>query len=319
MDLQRCFGFLYLLSSIITLSSVAQRDLVFKVCPRNGNQKPDSTYLNNLKTLLSSLSSEVNKHGFYNASEGQTPDMTSVVALCRGDVKPDTCRICVNDAAKKLQQLCPSDKEAFGGYDECVILYSDRFIIGSISKDPYWYRWDSENATSMDQFNQDLRKLLDDLGSQAAKGSSSLKFAAGKTIGPDLQPIYAAVQCTPDLSIQDCSTCLNASFGEISKCDQCYGKRGAGIIWPSCNFRYASDLFFNDTLIQVPATPPQSQPQPQPGGKEDDHHTTPIVLFVVVPVIVVVVMVTIIVCIVLRKRRKRGQENCGMEGKFQSI
>nr|GMC78711.1 putative receptor-like protein kinase At4g00960 [Ipomoea batatas] len=217
MNLQRCLVFLYYLqlSSIITLSAVAQRDLVFKVCPRNGNKKPDSTYLNNLKTLLSSLSSEVNKHGFYNASEGQTPDMTSVVALCRGDVKPDTCRICVNDAAKKLQQLCPSDKEAFGGYDECVILYSDRFILGSISKDPYWYRWDSENATSIDQFNQDLRKLLDDLGSRAAKGSSFLKFAAGKTIGPDLQPIYAVVQCTPDLSAQDCSTCLNASFGEI--------------------------------------------------------------------------------------------------------
>ncbi|XP_019171559.1 PREDICTED: cysteine-rich receptor-like protein kinase 10 [Ipomoea nil] len=330
MDLQRCLVFLYLLSSIIiTLSAAAQpADLVFSVCSKTGNYTPNSTYHTNLNTLLSSLSSEVNEYGFYNASEGQSPDMTSVVALCRGDVKLDTCRVCVTDAAKKLAQLCPNQKEAFGGYDECVILYSHRFIIGSISKDPYVYRWNSENATSIDQFNEDLRKLLADLGSQAAKGSSFLKFAAGKTTGPDFQPIYALVQCTPDLSAQDCSACLNASFGEISnsKCDKCYGKRGAGIIWPSCNFRYGSERFFSDTLIQVPATPPlplsppttSPPPQSQSGGKdskEDDQHTTPTALFVVVPVIVVVVMVTIIVCIVLRKRRKRRQENGGMEEK----
>nr|GLL24007.1 putative receptor-like protein kinase At4g00960 [Ipomoea trifida] len=300
MGLQRCLVFVYLVSSMMMSLSVsaADRKLLFVLCNElSGNYTQNSTYQNNLNALLSPLSSNVNDYGFYNASAGQSPDKTSVVAMCRGDVELSECRKCLNDAAEMTVQSCPTQKEAFGGYYECMIRYCNNPIIGSISNNPVAYFWNSRNVTSMEQFNQDLWKFLDGLVNKAANnGSSFLKFAADKTTGPDSQPIYALVQCIPDLSAQECSACLNSSFQEIRiKCDNCYGKTGAALIGPSCNFRYESALFFGKK-------------------EEDDHHTTPTVLFVVVPVIVaVVVMVTIIVCIVLRKRPKRRPENGGIK------
>ncbi|KAJ0085752.1 hypothetical protein Patl1_07127 [Pistacia atlantica] len=34
------------------------------------------------------------------------------MALCRGDVKPDICRSCINDSSLELSKLCPNQKEA---------------------------------------------------------------------------------------------------------------------------------------------------------------------------------------------------------------
>nr|GMC81479.1 putative receptor-like protein kinase At4g00960 [Ipomoea batatas] len=249
MGLQRCLVFVYLVSSMMMRVSVsaADRKLLFVLCnDLSGNYTQNSTYQNNLNALLSPLSSNVNDYGFYNASAGQSPDKTSVVAMCRGDVELSECRKCLNDAAEMTVQSCPTQKEAFGGYYECMIRYCNNPIIGSISNNPVAYFWNSRNVTSMEQFNQDLWKFLDGLVNKAANnGSSFLKFAADKTTGPDSQPIYALVQCIPDLSAQECSACLNSSFQEIRiKCDNCYGKTGAALIGPSCNFRYESALFF---------------------------------------------------------------------------
>nr|GME00622.1 putative receptor-like protein kinase At4g00960 [Ipomoea batatas] len=322
MGLQRCLVFVYLVSSMMMRVSVsaADRKLLFVLCnDLSGNYTQNSTYQNNLNSLLSPLSSNVNDYGFYNASAGQSPDKTSVVAMCRGDVELSECRKCLNDAAEMTVQSCPTQKEAFGGYYECMIRYCNNPIIGSISNNPVAYFWNSRNVTSMEQFNQDLWKFLYGLVNKAANnGSSFLKFAADKTTGPDSQPIYALVQCIPDLSAQECSACLNSSFQEIRiKCDNCYGKTGAALIGPSCNFRYESALFFGDTLIHVPpASSPLPLLPPPPRKKEDDHHKTPTLLLVVVVVIVaVVVMAIIIVCIVLRKRRKRRPENGGIQEK----
>ncbi|XP_019171526.1 PREDICTED: cysteine-rich receptor-like protein kinase 10 [Ipomoea nil] len=297
MDLQRCLVFLYL--SCITLSGIAQPDLTYFSCDQTRNYTQNSTFQNNLNTLLSSLSSSNHEYGFYNGSVGQNPDRASVVALCRGDVELEICRSCVNDAARKLVRSCPNQKDAFGFYEECMIRYSNESIIGSISRNHQVYMWNGANTTSPDQFNQDLRRLLDGLRNQAANnGGSFLKFAADNTTGPDFQTIYALVQCTPDLTAQHCTDCLTSAFGDMPNCP-CKGKRGGRIVFPSCNFRYESYRFFNYTFIPAP-------PLPQPGGKDDNTIRT--VIIVVIPVIAVV-MFTICVCIVLRKRQKRRSEN----------
>ncbi|CAN4083863.1 unnamed protein product [Withania somnifera] len=230
---------------------LAQPDLLFADCGLNGNYTQNSAYHRNLNTLLYSLSSNMNNYGFYNASVGQNTDIVSAIVLCRGDVELQECRTCVNNTVQKLARSCPKQKEAFGGYDECMLQYSGRSIIGTTSNDPLLYMWDSGNASKPEEFNRELKKLVDSLKGQAANGDPLRKYASGSATDPNDQTIYALVQCTPDLSPQDCSDCLTNAYGAMATCP-CNGNRGSRQIGPRCNFRYQSYRFFKQVVLESP-------------------------------------------------------------------
>ena len=201
-------------SSLLVLSSIymfiaqaiAQPNFLYQFCLNNGNYTSNSTYKANLNHLLSSLFSNTEiDYGFYNSSYGQNPDKVYAIGLCRGDAKPDVCRSCLNNATKLLTQLCPNQKEAIGWYDYCMLRYSLRNIFGIMENSPSFYMWNYNNVSSnLDKFNQDLRTLLDGLRVQAVAGGSLRKFAEANATAPNFQTLYALVQCTPDLSQQDC-------------------------------------------------------------------------------------------------------------------
>jgi hypothetical protein len=124
---------LFLLFAICMLISqaIAQPEFRYQLCLENGNYTSNSTYNANLNNLLSSLSSNTQiDYGFYNVSYGQNPDKVYAIGLCRGDVKPDMCRSCLNNATNLLPLVCPNKKDAIGGYDECMLRYSFRNIFG---------------------------------------------------------------------------------------------------------------------------------------------------------------------------------------------
>ena len=105
--------------------------------------------------------------------------------------------------------------------------------------------WNPNNisANYVDQFNDDLRSLLESLRSQAVAGGSLRKFAAaGNTTAPNFQTLYAVVQCTPDLSEEDCNSCLVGAFQNIPQC--CDGKQGGRVVTPSCNIRFELFPFY---------------------------------------------------------------------------
>jgi len=68
------------------------------------------------------------------------------------------------------------------------------------------------------------------------------------------------VQCTPDLSHQECSKCLQMISAQIPVC--CVGQDGARYYTPSCNFRYESYPFFD--LTAAPLSPPVQVLYPPP-------------------------------------------------------
>lgn len=254
MNFQKWVAFL-LFNLHLYACTIAQDDSIIQhVCGSGGNYTQNSTYHNNLNTLLLSLSDNVDEYGFYNASIGQGFDRVSAVVLCRGDVELNLCRGCVNDGAHKIVQHCPNRKVAYGWYVKCMIYYSNESVIGSMSSDTLSLPCNNQNATQPDKFNQDLRSMLDRLLSQATYGGPFLKFAAGNTTAPDFNTIYALVQCTPDLSAQGCSDCLTAAFGALSAA-QCIDRVGAIVLARSCNFRYDNHRFFNYTLIKPPLLP----------------------------------------------------------------
>lgn len=278
---------------------IAQPDLLFSDCGLNGNYTQNSAYQSNLNTLLSSLSSNMDEYGFYNTSIGRNTDIVSAIVLCRGDVELQECRNCVNNTAHKLVRSCPEQKEAFGGYDDCMLQYTSRSIIGTSSNDPLLYMWDSGNASKPEEFNRELKKLVDRLRGEAANGDPLRKYATGSATDPNDQTIYALVQCTPDLSPQDCSDCLTNAYGAMATCP-CNGNRGSRQIGPRCNFRYQSYRFFKQVAVQSHSPPPGRSAF---AGKEDKSARIVIITVVSTVATIIFMLCTFVILMKMRKRK----------------
>ncbi|WJX21111.1 non-specific serine/threonine protein kinase [Trifolium repens] len=310
------FFFLFLLLLIISIVSQAkaQPNFLYNFCINdNGNYTANSTYQTNLNILLSNLSSntEIN-YGFYNFSYGQNTDKVNAIGLCRGDVKPDVCRNCLNNSRVLLTQLCPNQKEAIGWYDKCMLRYSNRSIFGIMEGLPSFYMSNSNNVTQVDQFNQVLGNLMKKLKEKAASSNDSrVKYATGNETDVKLnfQTIYGLVQCTPDLSLQDCMHCLEDAILEIPSC--CNNKLGGRVVKPSCIMRFESAIFYDPTPAVVD-TDETSSPQ----EKSKSSHTA---IAIVVPIVVVVlVLLTLIICICLRRNR-HSMAGSNLEGEEEMM
>lgn len=227
-----------------------------------GNYTVNSTYDTNLNTVLSTLTSNTEiDYGFYNFTYGENTDKVYAIGLCRGDVKPDECRNCLQHSRANLtQQLCRNRKEAIGWYEDekCMLRYSDRSIFNLNEIGPAYFMWSMLNATQVDQFNKVVKDLLDGLKTKAKSGDSQSKYATASVSGPDNRTIYGLVQCTPNLSGPQCDDCLVQSIKEVSHC--CNSRLGVRIVRPSCNLRFETASLFYGT----PAYPPSPSPSPSP-------------------------------------------------------
>jgi len=254
------FSFYSFLLFIIIIVSQAQGQPNFlrNYCINNNvNYTANSTYQNNLNTLLSNLTSNTQiNYGFYNFSYGQNTDKVNAIGLCRGDVKPDTCRSCLNNSRVLLTKLCPTQKEAISWYDDCMLRYSNRSIFGIMEASFSYYKWNNRNVTDVDQFNQVLGNLMRKLNEIAASGDSRRKFAAGNAT-LNFETIYGLVQCTPDLSGQDCNDCLQRAISEIPSVFN--NKIGGRVLKRSCNIRYEIYSFYGPTTVidQDETSPPE--------------------------------------------------------------
>ncbi|KAJ6333704.1 hypothetical protein OIU77_009557 [Salix suchowensis] len=236
-----------------------------------GNYTTNSTYQRNLNSLLSSLASDTQiDYGFYNLSVGEFPDRVNAFALCRGDVAVDVCRSCVNDSTRKILEVCPNKMDVFGVYELCMIRYSNRSLFGVVDNQRLFYKASGQNVLDATLFNQALQTLFARLQAKAASGNSLKKFASGNQ-STGVETVYATVQCTPDLSEGQCSSCLLVLFRMITNCcnGNVNGKIGARLTAPSCNLRWERVKFFNGTL-EILAPPPQvlsptSLPAPSQG------------------------------------------------------
>lgn len=244
----------------LTIARV-QDTALYSVCSSNqGNFTANSTYQANLNHLLSSLTSNTKiDTGFFNISYGQNLDKVNAMGLCRGDVKPASCRSCIATATVELPKRCPNEKEAIIWYDNCMLRYSNRFFFGNMEFGPWFSMYNLNNASDASTFNQAVKSLLDSLKIKAAPGDKFATGNANTSAGAGSQTIYALVQCTPDLSEQQCIDCLNNATELLPKC--CDGRLGGRVIAPSCNFRYEIDRFY-DVTADAPTTSPSPSPSP---------------------------------------------------------
>ncbi|KAL3575961.1 hypothetical protein D5086_021244 [Populus alba] len=136
--------------------------MLYKDCVGKGNYTTNSTYQANLNQLLTSIytNTEIN-NGFYNFSYGQDADTVYSIALCRPDISPDVCRVCIRNASDSLVRLCPNFVEAIGGLDNCMVRYTNRSIFNRMEKGPYFWVYDDRvNVSDVVGFNQSRMTLL---------------------------------------------------------------------------------------------------------------------------------------------------------------
>ncbi|KAL1834297.1 hypothetical protein ACET3Z_003948 [Daucus carota] len=297
--------------------SVSWSKYIIHSCGTSGNYTSNSTYEKNLDRALATLSIAANlsNSGFYNASVGEDQDRVNTIVLCRKDFQPDVCRSCANDSIIMLKELCPDQNEAVGWYDECTLRYSNRVILNNIETLPAWSYYNSESATDVAQFDQDLQKLLSNLKVQAA----GKKFATGNVSGPDFLTIWGLMQCTPDLSSTQCSDCLDTVTEQIPLC--CSGKIGRQIFNPSCKLIYDIRHFFNE-ISPVNAPPPRQQlspPSPPSVIPGRDKNTKRTVLRTAVVVSGLAMLLIVLFCIFRRKAKHRINTETVHHGSVEDI
>jgi hypothetical protein len=257
-----------LIPLFFTLKSKANAQLVFRYHECNqdyGNFTDSSAYKNNRNTVLQQIySNKTIDYGFFNFSYGNKPNKIYAIGLCRGDIEPVDCLGCLTTSAALLTDRCPIQKEAIGYYDSCILRYSDYQFFGTVeTKTSNFYSIEPKTVVE-DAFKQKLNILLDELISTAADGDSRKKFAEKSVKVIDKpssnETIYGLVQCTPDLTKQDCSTCLDSVSQGLS--NFCGDMKGCLYLGPSCSVRYDIIPFFKSIRGVKNKESPAPQPQP---------------------------------------------------------
>ncbi|XWS15623.1 hypothetical protein CRYUN_Cryun34aG0017300 [Craigia yunnanensis] len=270
-----------------------------------GNYTANSTYQANLNSIFSQLTSltEFN-YGFYNLSAGENPNKVHAIALCRGDRNQDDCNSCLNDTISELTQRCPFYKEVVGWSALCMLRFANREIFGEMEDSPDSCLYNTQDVANADQFSQTLDVLLNNLSSRAAAEGPFRKYAADNSSVGVFQTVYALVQCSPDLSEEECGDCLTVVKKGIGGC--CLGKMGCRVLRPSCFLRFESYPFYQTPIpLPSPLTSPTSPPPP-PSTGGNGNNTTRIVIIVVASVVGVLILISSI-CI-FRRARKTQEE-----------
>ncbi|KAH0902007.1 LOW QUALITY PROTEIN: hypothetical protein HID58_041510 [Brassica napus] len=138
--------------------------------------------------------------------------------------------------------------------------------------------------------------------------NSSQKFDARKAYFNAFQDLYALVQCTPDLTSQECFHCLNWTINRLP-----IHRVGGRIFVPSCNSRFELYSFYNESAVptsqqQLDSAPPPPQQisisSPFPGGGGN----STVVIIAVVVTISVIFLLLVAVYTFRAKREKTVYE-----------
>ena len=200
---------LCLLGLLSCLATGSASEYLYHVCPNTTTFNPNSSYETNLNFVISSLSSNATRDtGFYNVTAGRTPpDVAYGLFLCRGDVTSQVCQDCVATAVNEtVRRRCRGFKQAIIWYDECMLRYSNESFFSQVSERPRVAMYNTQNSTGVpDQFFQVLVDTLKSfVTTQGVNDQSGKKFATREENISGLERVYSLVQCTPDLSPQQC-------------------------------------------------------------------------------------------------------------------
>ncbi|XP_052203614.1 cysteine-rich receptor-like protein kinase 10 [Diospyros lotus] len=278
---------------------------LYHFCTTTTPYAPNSAFRSNLNTLLTALSAAANTTvaGFYNSTAGNSSsDKVYGLYLCRGDASAKACRDCVANTTQDLVKSCPTQREAIVWYDDCMLQYSNQSVFSNPSDASFANAKDIDSSIKT-EFNQVVLQTLAAVANQAARNQSGMKFATKEANFSGNRPLYTLAQCTPDLPISACNSCLADAISTISSC--CLGKQGSRDLRSSCNIRYEIYPFYylNATASAPPPAPP---PAPQPNNSGKGGISSRALIAIIVPIAVILALLFIVgLCFIRRKAKKK--------------
>ncbi|XP_059635984.1 cysteine-rich repeat secretory protein 38-like [Cornus florida] len=237
------------------LLGLAHADPPYNLCLKTTNIAQDSPFQLNLNNLLGSFSSNASVQNYYNTSIGNDTNRVYGLFLCYKFVSGDGCENCIATASQDIKRLCSNTSDAAVWEEVCQLRYSYQRFFGELDVTGNIPRNNTKNVTEPDRFRSVLNDTLRNLTKLAAFDPSMGMYATGEVNFTDTDTIYALVQCTTELSQDNCSTCLETAITNLSSC--CPFARGARLLSRSCFLRYEFYAFYegatefpNSTRIQ---------------------------------------------------------------------
>ncbi|CAN8237945.1 unnamed protein product [Cochlearia groenlandica] len=242
----------------------------------NGN----NSYGQNRLDLFSSLASKVvSNGGFYNASLGKSSNRVRVLGLCQRGYEQEACMSCIEKATQGIHTNCPDRMDSFTWDKDdldnvsCLVSSSNNSTFGSLELRPA-VKYQSplsiaDLAQNMTLFEQEWdamvnRTIEDATATEETNTSSVLKYySAAKSEFSKIPKVFMLMQCTPDITSQDCKKCLGDCVALFKK--DFWGTQGGEVYRPSCFFRW--DLYaFHGAFGNVTRASAPPRPQDQEKG-----------------------------------------------------
>ncbi|KAM1005076.1 hypothetical protein ACFX2C_005202 [Malus domestica] len=234
---------LFLLCYLITfLFDHAYADPPYKLCSDVRGYVENSTFQKNLQSLLNSLPSNASVSKLYNTSAGNEPDRVYGLYMCLDYVTNETCHNCINTAHLDIVRICPNSTESVVWEETCQLRYSDVKFYGELDMGDNIALANKKNVSDPKNFEYTVKEKLSELAKQAAYNVSAKLYATGDVPFED-KVIYALVQCTRDLSGDDCDKCLQHAIEDVL--GEFYFSIGARLLSRSCYLRYELYAFYN--------------------------------------------------------------------------
>lgn len=231
-----------MLTLLFLLPILVRGDPLNHICFTPTLSTVDSTsFISNLKYLLTTLNTKVPQTGFGSGVVGQGLNRVTGLGLCRGDIASQNCKSCLTDANDELLERCSNQKGGIIWYDNCLVKYSNLDFFGKVDSGNRIYMCNAEDVSYPGVFNQKAVDLLSSLAKDAVRSQNL--YAVGEIEFQDSKKLHGLVQCTRDLSGSGCTKCLDDAISAQSNCD---GKRGARMVSGSCVFRYEIYSFVNE-------------------------------------------------------------------------
>ncbi|XP_009134306.1 putative cysteine-rich receptor-like protein kinase 39 isoform X3 [Brassica rapa] len=252
-----------------------------------GSSNSNSSYSRNRDNLFSTLANNVvTNGGVYNSSLGQYPNKVYVLGLCARGYEPKPCISCVEKLTLETQTGC-----------------------GSIMKSFIWDSDDGDRVSCLWEYT--VNKTLE-AATKADTSSMHKYYSAVHAQLTEFSDVYMMMQCTPDITSQDCKQCLEDSVKYFR--EQFRGKTGGMASFPSCLFRWDLYSFYGafGHVTRVPALPLLQAPKKGssvPEKKGRNMHRG------IITVIVVFTFINLLISIGFYKAKDRRRKlNNGING-----
>nr|XP_040241846.1 cysteine-rich receptor-like protein kinase 10 isoform X4 [Aegilops tauschii subsp. strangulata] len=225
---------------------------------REGDYKSNSTYEANLKLLSTTLPKKAasSTNLFATDTVGNVPNVIFALALCRGDSNASACEGCLVTAFQDGQEHCANYKDAAVYYDSdpCMLRFSNKNFLATTVNEHMLVIVSIESlmvniSTRADSFRLMLFTLLNSTAQSAANSSRRFTTSRLDVSVSSLPTLYCLMQCTPDLTADECTACLQPYLQYTLKYMD--GKKGGRVLGTRCSM---------STMPLITVNPP---PQPQ--------------------------------------------------------